>query len=84
MSEPGAAHRRLRWRCRRGMLELDWLLQGFLDAGYAELGSAGQYAFEELLGLPDQDLLEYLMERHAPTDREWVHVIAKIRRAAQA
>lgn len=84
MSESTAAYRRVRWRCRRGMLELDWLLQGFLDAGYADLSSAEQIAFRQLLRLPDQELLEYLMERRPHADRECANVIVKIRRAAQA
>ena len=75
---------RLRWRCRRGMLELDLLLQGFLDNGYAELDEAQQQRFVELLELPDQDLFEILMTTEAPEKKEFSHVIAKIRHAATA
>lgn len=52
---------RLRWKCRRGMLELDLLLQGFLDDGYDELDEAGRAEFEALLALPDQELFELLL-----------------------
>ena len=31
---------RLRWKCRRGMLELDLLLRDFLDSGYQDLDDA--------------------------------------------
>ncbi len=52
---------RLHWKCRRGMLELDLLLQGFLDNGYESLDAAGREAFERLLELPDQALFERLL-----------------------
>ena len=75
---------RLRWRCRRGMLELDLLLQGFLDNGYADLDEAEQQLFIELLELPDQDLFENLMAIDEPERKEFSRVIAKIRHAATA
>ncbi len=53
---------RLHWKCRRGMLELDLLLRGFLDSGYGELDEAGKAEFEALLELPDQELFELLLE----------------------
>jgi antitoxin CptB len=73
---------RLRWRCRRGMLELDLLLQGFLDNGYDGLTTAERTRFVRLLELHDQQLLDYLMEQETPTEREDVELIAKIRHAA--
>jgi len=72
---------RLAWRCRRGMLELDLLLQGFLDSGYDELTTAQQTHFVQLLELPDQQLLDYLMERQIPMEPEFAEFITKIRRA---
>lgn len=73
---------RLQWRCRRGMLELDLLLQGFLDHGYDALSEAQRTRFVQLLELPDQQLLDYLMEREIPREREDVELITKIRHAA--
>lgn len=75
---------RLRWRCRRGMLELDLLLQGFLDNGFAELDEVEQQLFIDLLELPDQDLFENLMTTDEPERKEFSRVIAKIRYAATA
>ncbi len=75
---------RLRWRCRRGMLELDLLLQGFLDHGYAGLDAAEQQRFVELLELSDQELFEILMTIEEPEKKEFSHVITKIRHAATA
>ena len=47
---------RLRWHCRRGMLELDMVLARFLDEHIVQLTSAQQREFEQLVGLEDQDL----------------------------
>ncbi|MEJ2480139.1 MAG: succinate dehydrogenase assembly factor 2 [Acidihalobacter sp.] len=72
---------RLRWRCRRGMLELDELLIPFFDRRYGELDDAERVAFERLLEYPDQVLLEVLMERMSPSDPSIAHVVKEIRRA---
>ena len=70
---------RLYWQCRRGMLELDILLQGFLDTGFETLATAEQRAFVELLDYPDAVLLEYMLGRMIPTDQSIANVVAKIR-----
>lgn len=74
--------RQLRWRCRRGMLELDILLDGFLQHGYAALDQEQRADFERLLALPDQELLEYLLGTKTATEGSLAHVIACIRNAA--
>lgn len=73
---------RLHWRCRRGMLELDLLLQGFLEKEYSQLARAEQESFARLLELPDQQLLEYLLKQKPVKEKEFAHVIERIRRAA--
>ncbi len=80
----GEAQRRLHWRCRRGMLELDLLLQGFLDGGYARLDERRRAGFVELLEYPDQMLLEYLLGRMEPVDPVIADVVAEIRRSAHS
>ena len=72
---------RLRWRCRRGMRELDELLIPFFDRRYGELDDVECIAFERLLEYPDQVLLEVLMERMSPSDPNIAHVVTEIRRA---
>lgn len=74
--------RRLHWRCRRGMLELDLLLQGFLDKGYDALDEQGRRGFIEMLEFSDQMLLEYFLGRLQPVDRVIADVVAAIRRSA--
>ncbi len=55
--------RRLRWRCRRGLLELDLWLQRFADAGLVDLSDEECGAFEALLQEADADLLAWLEGR---------------------
>ncbi|SOD41024.1 FAD assembly factor SdhE [Nitrosovibrio sp. Nv4] len=51
---------RARWRCRRGLLELDIVLQRFMDEYYAKLDEAELGQFETLLDLPDNDLWDMI------------------------
>lgn len=70
---------RLRWRCRRGMLELDVALARFLDRHFAGLGAAERAAFERLLETPDAELLGYLQGQSGPADPELRELVTKIR-----
>ena len=75
---------RLRWACRRGMLELDILLGGFIDKGYATLTEEEKFIFQDLLIEADQQLYEYFMKNKVVEDEKVANVIAKIRIAASA
>jgi len=75
---------RIHWQCRRGMLELDDMLHGFLKQGYDALAQNERTQFEILLNCHDNLLLEYLMGRTVPADPDTAHVVNKIRAAAQA
>ena len=59
---------RIVWKCRRGMREMDILLQRFLERGYDSMDDAERRAFERLLDLPDQDILAWLCDERDPTD----------------
>jgi antitoxin CptB len=74
---------RLRWACRRGMLELDVLLGNFLDEAYLGLPAAEQAYFTEFLINNDQDLFMWLSGRVEPTDPKIFEMVAKIREHAQ-
>ena len=71
---------KLRWRCRRGMRELDAVLQSFL-ASAATLDERDLSIFEAILDLPDPELLAYLTGRSAPEDPAIARVIERIRAA---
>ena len=75
---------RLRWQCRRGMRELDILLLQFLDNGYADLDVSAVQAFDRLLDSPDALLLEWLLGRQLPSDKEVADVVQRIRRRPAA
>ena len=61
-----AALSKLRWRCRRGMLENDLLIERFLNrrAVVTQAESTGLYA---LMELADNDLLDLFLGRQKPT-----------------
>jgi antitoxin CptB len=71
--------RRLRWRCRRGLLELDLLLARFLDRGYECLDRGQRAAFERLLTVDDNTLLAYLNGTRRPDETEFSSLVAYIR-----
>ena len=73
----------MRWKCRRGMLELDLLLKAFLEQGYQDLDGRGQQRFDEMLDYPDAVLLEWLMGRIRPTDKDVAQLVEKIRSTAK-
>lgn len=70
---------RLRWRCRRGMRELDQLLGWYLDARYAKSGADEQIAFSELLEQQDPDLWNWVNGRDRPANLSWRRIIDEIR-----
>ena len=57
---------RVRWRCRRGLLELDIVLGRFVEQRYAGLDEAQLVAFDELLDMPDTELWDMITGREAP------------------
>lgn len=59
---------RLRWRCRRGMKELDLVLGRWLDTHYAGADAARRADFERLLETPDPQLADWLFRRERPAD----------------
>ncbi len=70
---------RIGWQCRRGMRELDELLMCFLARRYSKLDTNDQKTFEVLLDYPDAVLLELLMGRMMPADRDVANIVHDIR-----
>jgi len=60
---------RIRWRCRRGLLELDLVLQRFLERRFERLDPNDRRLFDELLDAPDNDLLDMALGRAEPAPR---------------
>lgn len=79
MSEPRLS--RLRWRCRRGMRELDSLCGGWLDR-HGDTASAERLAaFAELLEVEDDQLWAWCMGRAEPPRDDWRALIDDFRNA---
>lgn len=68
---------RLMWASRRGMLELDLILQPFVEQHYDNLSEADKSLFYSLLELEDQQLFLNLVRREESTDPD-VQRIVKI------
>jgi len=73
---------RLRWHCRRGMLELDLLLEAFLDRDYSGLSAEDKGVFVRILDFEDQLLLDWLMGHVIPSDQDISRLVRRIRAAA--
>ena len=72
---------RLRWQCRRGMLELDALLGDFVDHHYLQLDDHDKTVFKQVLNLPDQLLFDYFFGNGKSIDKDVNNVIERIRSA---
>ncbi|MBL8526483.1 MAG: succinate dehydrogenase assembly factor 2 [Burkholderiales bacterium] len=70
---------RVRWQCRRGMLELDLLLHRFLDRHFAGLTPDEVKRFEEVLCLQDGDLWQFLSGRADIGDERLAPIVRMIR-----
>lgn len=71
---------KLIWQCRRGMLELDLILNQFVTHHLSNLSAQQLQAFEQLLTYPDPDLYHWLMESGQPEAQELVEIVTLIRR----
>jgi len=69
---------RLRWRCRRGMKELDSLLTAYLDRHFESASAREQRDFRELLELQDPELHDYCLGRQRPASVDLAALIDRI------
>jgi len=79
---------KLRWRCRRGMLENDLFLERFFNRHGQTLTERHGLALTELMDLSDNDLLDLHLGRKAPADidarldhADIVEVLAMLRKS---
>jgi antitoxin CptB len=70
---------RLRWRCRRGMLENDLVLSRYVEAAGASLSDVDVAALSRLLDLSDNDLWELLSGRLEPADAADAPLVERLR-----
>ena len=80
MSEQIHEKRRLHWRSRRGLLELDLMLQGFLEHEGHTLSESERLAYDDLLEQTDPELLGLILgTQKTPLDSEQEKLINRIR-----
>jgi antitoxin CptB len=70
---------KLIWNCRRGMLELDLILNNFINQRIDELNPEEFEAMEWLLTHSDPDLYSWLMGNERPEEREIAAIVDIIR-----
>jgi antitoxin CptB len=66
---------RIRWQCRRGLLELDLILAKFLDRHFDTLSPDKLATFKRLLDYPDNDVLDLVFQKMPPPDAETAALI---------
>jgi len=74
-----AEQRRLAWRCRRGMLELDIILQKFVNEQFSSLTIDELQVFDEMLDLPDSDFWEKIRDTQEVNNLSLQSVLTKLR-----
>ena len=71
-----AAQHRLKWKCRRGLLELDLVLRGFIEK---HLEDKDVDVLNELLDLQDNDLWDIVSGRSDRYDERFGGIVARLR-----
>ena len=74
---------RLKWRCRRGLLENDLFIQRFFECRGKHLSQRDARGLQALIDLSDNDLLDLLLRRSEPTgelNRPEVHEVLALMR----
>ena len=75
--------RRMQWAARRGMLELDLVLEPFVNTRYSDLSDLDRATFQRLMLCEDQELFSWLLQREEPEDKEFAAIIEKILKFAR-
>jgi antitoxin CptB len=74
-----AALRRMEWRCRRGMLEMDLLFVDFVSRHLPSLSDVQIAALDKLLDLPDNELWNLVSEGQEVNDLATSQVLTMLR-----
>jgi antitoxin CptB len=84
MSPAGTEYAELKWRCRRGMLELDILLNSYLDRNYTTMTQQQGAVFNDVLDYPDQVLFDLLLGNMQSSDADVNRLISEIQGVCQS
>jgi antitoxin CptB len=69
---------RLRWRCRRGMRELDQLFTRWLDQAYPTADATQRAVFVKLLACEDDQLWRWFIGRETPDEKDLDELVGRI------
>lgn len=69
---------RLLWRCRRGIREMDILLESFMEKHYPALSDEEKKMFELFLDETDTDILNWIMGRAEPENSAYKPLLEKL------
>ena len=75
---------RIRWHCRRGMLELDLVLNAFVERYLATLDANQLDTFRRVLERPDPELLDFVMAHNDPEDAAERELVGLMRAVSTA
>lgn len=70
--------RKVRWKCRRGMRELDRIMERYLDARWSEAPTAERDEFLSLLDVQDDKLFQWFMGYEPCTDERYRNIIERV------
>ncbi|MFV0478600.1 MAG: succinate dehydrogenase assembly factor 2 [Parahaliea sp.] len=70
--------KRMRWASRRGMLELDLVLEPFVRDCYDQLNDEDRARYRRLMECEDQDLFGWFLRREQPQDVELARIVKQI------
>ncbi len=63
------------WQCRRGMLELDLILENFVKNYYLKLNEKQKAVFNAMLDYSDQELYNWFLGLEAPIEKSFQEII---------
>lgn len=78
-----AEQRRMAWRCRRGMLELDIVLQRFIKEKFNELSLAELEVFDGFLDMSDNEFWELIKSNKPHENKAVNNIITKLNAASR-
>lgn len=79
LADDEAELRRLRWKCRRGMRELDQMFDRYLNRSWRQSPTGEREVFLRLLQIEDDMLWHWFMGHEAASDAELDALVQRIR-----
>ena len=69
---------RVRWLCRRGMKELDLVINRFFESDYDSLSEQEQSEFKDFLNVEDPEIFSWIMGRTTPENESHLAIIKQL------